>query len=258
MNKKNLKLIIIPLAILVLIVIIINLQPKYKLDNAEKERIKKEVINNADTLSNEAMTIEKLKEIVGEDSINVLIAVGEDSYLRNKPTQKVLTKYNLRDLETRQDELVSKVEERYLNNLEYQVVGEEIDGNSICEVIEIKTYYYALYLNDYINLTNKLNPNSLEDVTENDESAVEYYKAQLKALEVLNNHLDDYENTTNEKETIRVCYKNGKVEDHNQMLSLNLALQGEMYENMNANNPDNVKASNDRLEKYTKEAENIS
>ena len=71
MNKKNLKLIIIPLAILVLIVIIINLQPKYKLDNAEKERIKKEVINNADTLSNEAMTIEKLKETQGGNANGV-------------------------------------------------------------------------------------------------------------------------------------------------------------------------------------------
>ena len=255
MKKK----ILIGIAVVLFIILVVWLFiPKYELTSVEKKKIHNEVLNHMDKLTNENVTFEDFQAVLGKNIANVVVAVGKDSYLRNKPSEKVISQYHLSELEEEQERLVKKVEDRYLNNLDYQIVDEIEDNNKLCEVIEIKTYYYALYLYDYIELTNSLLTFDIQDASVDDKASAEYYQAQLKALRVLDRHLDDYENITNEKETITVCYKNGEFADQNEAVTLNSALQGEMYSNMDFSNQDNVNLAHERLTKYLKEVEELT
>ncbi len=260
MPKKK-KYVIIGIILVILVVIVLLLvkssQPKYEYSTEEKEQIKEEVLTKADSLASENVTLKDVQNILNdENALNVLVTVGEQSYLRNKPSDELIEKYSLQSLVSQQEHYVSKVEERYLKNLQYKVVSETIEGNELCENIEIITYYYSLYLNDYINIISNLLTFDLENIEKNEKNKVEYYKLQLKALKVLDNHLDDYENVNQEKEELQICYENGELKDESQLLTLTIALQGELYSNMNMSDPDVMKQTSERLNNYLKEIEN--
>jgi hypothetical protein len=251
MKKK--KIIILVALLVIILIMIIILWPKYKVDEEEEKRLKKQTNEALTSITNEDISYKEMKKIIGKDITNVHITVGENSYLRNRPSNKVIKEYKLSSYVLKQEQLAKKVEERYLSNLEYKITSTEVNGNEVCENIEIKTYYYALYLIDLINLTNEIAGDNVEDVSENVQTEIKFFKSQVKALEVLDKHLDDYENETNETINQKVCYKNGKIKDADEMLSLAVALQGETYENCDFSNQNNSLMAEQRLEKYLKE-----
>ena len=96
-----------------------------------------------------------------------------------------------------------------------------------------------------------------ETKEELEEKKVNNYKIQVAALKVLDKYLDDYDNFTNEKEKVKICYENGELKDKDQMLTLLIALQGELYSNMNMGDEVVVRKSDERLQKYLKEIEEV-
>lgn len=233
----------------------------YNYTPAEKEEIKEEVLDNITQVTSENATINSLKNAISnEQVVNVFLTVGKDSYLRNKPSDEIIEKYNLSSLKEQQEYYVSRVEKKYLDNLKYEVVSEEVGGGSLCENIEITTYYYSLYLNDYINITSSLENEIIDEKKdtkkEQEEKIVKNYKNQIAALKVLDNYLDDYDNFSKEKEEVKICYEDGELKDKDQILTLLIALQGELYSNMDMTNEVVLKKSNERLEKYLKEINN--
>ena len=258
MNKKKIFIIIAVVALIAIITItILNITKPKKADKKTEKEIKEETKNTINTITSEDLTYEKFKQIIGTDVPNVHIAVGPNSYLRNKPSDKVIKKYNLSKYVNLQEKLVKRVEKRYLDSLEYNVKDTIDMGGQVCQEVEISSYYYALYLYDLIDLTNEIATNGPEDAATNEKAAAEYYKGQVKALQVLDNHLDDYENTTKEKITTGVCYKNGIV-DSDDMIGFVGALQGENYSNMNMDSEINQNRAKERLAKYLEEAKNIN
>lgn len=234
--------------------VIINSTHKYKYTKVEKDRIKTEISGNMDSLVSDDLTLDEVKDILGDDSaLNIYITLGEGSYIRQKLTDKVIKKYNLEDLVKQQDYYISKVEELYKNNLQYKIVSEYVDGNDLCENIEIITWYYSLYVNDYIDIMTRLSNINVDDDASKTKESVEYYKNQIRALKVLDKHLDYYNNKDKEKEELQVCYRNGKLVDNNQMLTLTLALQGELYSNMDFSNNENVILRTERINGYLSE-----
>lgn len=241
--------------IVVFILLGVFLPKQEKITEEDIKKYEDTTTSNIDKIISPEITFEKMEKIVGKDITNVHITIGKNSYLRNRPSDEVIEKYNLNDLVAKQEKLVKQVESRYLNALEYGILDSEIKKNKVCQTIEISTYYYALYLIDLINLTNAIVDEDLPDVEKNVETEIAYFKGQVAATEILNNHLDDYENISKEKTTSTVCYKNGKIEKDDQMLSLIIAMQGETYSNCDFSKKENQKLADQRLSKYVKEYE---
>ncbi len=234
----------------------------YKYTTEKKEKIKNDVLSNISSITSEDATIDNLKKVTSEkEAINVFLTVGEESYLRNKPSDEIIKNYDLSSLIEQQKYYVGRVEKKYLDNLKYEVVSEEVGDGKLCENIEIVTYYYSLYLNDYINITSSLTDFIVDDDNdtkkEKEEKIVKNYKIQVAALRVLDNYLDDYDNFSKEKEEVKICYEDGKLKDKDQMLTLLIALQGELYSNMNMGDEVVARKSDERLQKYLKEIGNI-
>lgn len=250
---KKRKMIFISIIIVIIIaMLVIILWPKYELTKQEEKRIHKEIENNINSITSEDITLDKMEKIIGRDIANVHITVGENSYLRNRPSNKIIKKYDLEELVNKEEKLAKRVEERYENSLEYEITNREVNGNEMCEDVRISTYYYALYLIDLINLTNEIAGNPVEDVSQDVKLEIKFFESQVKAMEILDKHLDDYENVNKEKTIQRVCYKSGKT-TADTMLSLVVALQGETYSNCDFSKQENIDLANQRLQKYLNE-----
>lgn len=258
MNKKKLYIVVALIALVALIIlVIINIPKPKKAEKITAKEIKEETKTTVESLITTELDYDKFTSIVGKNVPNVHIALGPNSYLRNKPSDEVMKKYNLTKYISQQEQLVKKVEKRYLDSLNYEIKDTLEAGNQICQDVEIISYYYALYLYDFIELSNNIVSADAEDAATSKKAQAEYYKGCIKALKVLDNHLDDYENTEKEKITASICYKNGKA-DSNEVLSLIGALQGENYSNMNMSSELNQVKANERLAKYLEEAKNIN
>ena len=101
-----------------------------------------------------------------------------------------------------------------------------------------------------MNLTNALATHDIEEVTQNIKAELDYFKAQVKAIKILDNYLEDYENKTREKTTGNLCYTNRKLKDGDNLLSFIGALHGETYSNANYSAMIVLDASNQRLKKF--------
>lgn len=249
--KKRYKILLVILVIIVVVGIYI-LSPKYSVTNKEKNRIKKEILDNISSLSSNDISFDEYKDIVDTDIYNVSVPVGNDSYLKNKPTEKIISKYKLQELVNLQEELSNKVEKRYLDNLEYRVTATYSDGDYVYERVQIVTYYYALYLHDYLDLVNALYDNK-DNPFSSEEGAYKYYKALVIALQVLDKHLDDYDNKDRDHVNYEMKYYRGKP-DSDSMYSLAMALQGYTYPNMDFSVNENVLKASERVKKYLEEA----
>lgn len=252
MKKKNI-IIMVGVLLLTLLIVILIILPKKEISQKDIKTLEKETKNNIEVVTSKDITYDKMIEVLGKKTANVNINLGENSYLRNRPSKELIKKYNLESYITKQEDLVKKVEKRYLDNLDYKMINSKVEGKKVCQEIEIKTYYYALYLNDLINLTNELVADNITDITKDEKVEINYFKGQIKAMEVLDKHLDEYENKTNEKVISKVCYKNNKPETEDEMLSLVIALQGGTYSNMDYSKEENIKLSNQRLKQYLSE-----
>ena len=258
MSKKKKIIILSVIGIILVILLMVNLMfNRYHYSEKKKVEIKRSVSQKMESLTDEKVTIDDVRKILNDNNIaNVLVTLGENSYLRNKPSNDIIEQNNLQSLVEQQEYYVSRVEKKYLDSLSYKIVSEEVNGNDLCENIEIVTYYYSMYLNDYINMVSQIIDfpiNEMDDLT----YQIEYYKMQIKIMKVLDNYLDDYDNIKKEKEHLKVCYHNGKLKDESQMLTLVIALQGELYDNVNMSDSKVIEKSNQRLDKYIEEYKNI-
>lgn len=257
-KKRKIIIIIVILSILLLaLAIFFKGKENQKLTKEEKEVITKSTNENIDIIKSEDITYEKITSLIGKQVANVHINVGANSYLRNRPSKEIINQYKLNDYITLQEQLAKKVEKKYLDNLEYEIVDTKKEDNQVCQTIKITTYYYALYLHDLINLTNSLTTYNAEDVSQNMEAEVDLFKSQVKAMQVLDKHLNDYDNTLKETTNGTLCYVNQKLVGGDNLLSFIGALQGETYGNCNFSASINITAADNRLKQYLKEADQL-
>ena len=76
-------------------------------------------------------------------------------------------------------------------------------------------------------------------------------------MQVLDNHLNDYDKTLKETTTGTLCYVNQELVGGDNLLSFIGALQGETYGNCNFSAQVNITASDNRLKQYLQEAKEI-
>ncbi len=248
MDKKK-KYLLISLIVIILIIVF---NVVYN-NNSKKPNVKKDVARIVKTVTDENLTYDDFTKLVGTDVANINIVTGPNSYLRNKPKEDIIKKYNLEKYVELQDELARRVEKRYVDNLKYKIMETQNLDNKECHVIRITAYYYELYMHDLLNLINAQLDMDISEIVNDSKAQAEYLKKEVLALKVLDNHLDDYENKIQESSVIRLCYKNGKIESNDMILSLVLAFRGNGYLNVDFSNEQNVKAAQARLSKYLDE-----
>ncbi|MCI6107769.1 MAG: hypothetical protein SOU84_05900 [Candidatus Faecimonas sp.] len=174
-------------------------EPKVSLEEKTRQTSKEAIASLMDS----SMTPKKLKDKYGVSMGNEAILVGKSSILREKSDlEKKLTDYS-----KAQDYYASRVEKKIQDTFSYRL-GDYLvadDGQNVIQKLYFKSYYLELYLMD-LNvlqdmLLNKLNfsiYNVEGDLTEKDLKLM--YKAKIKAMEIMDNHLDNYINTQEEIE----------------------------------------------------------
>ena len=200
---KNKKILFI-LAILILISFIIYFvvfkkdEQTSKTEKNDLEVFENEVVDFTETVVEDGITKTELEEITSQEGGTLFIVTGSSSYVRQKSDSKGadVSKY-----EEAQDKYASALESKIKENFEYVIDSKDItvEKNKLITVT-LKSYYYSLYVDDLNALAGKLlvlkgyNPSVDFLGNETDESKAEMYKAKIKAMEILNDYLDEYYN----------------------------------------------------------------
>ncbi len=137
----------------------------------------------------------KLNHKLSEKSI----ITGKDSYLNQKPSEKLIEKYNLSNYAKEQENYINSLEAKIKENYSFSFQGtsKEYQKNYI---VKVKTYYYAAYLSDLSEIMKQLLANY--DINSEEQENIYNYKAKVIAMRILNNHLNDYNNENETKEVV--------------------------------------------------------
>ncbi len=252
MNKKI-------ILIILLVILIVSSIIFLKNDSSEKstpntpDNAKKQTEDVISKLLDPKSTKEELVNITGSDTLEYNVIVGKDSLFRWTPKKDIVKKYSLNSYVDLVNKYSDEIDNKFLNNLDYKIISSESNENGeIVQTIEAIGFYYELYATDHSVLAIKLLEDSGYDASnvESDEKTnASFFKAKVKAMELMEPYLSEYENY-GEKTTFKVVYVNGKPKDSDQMLNLTLGLRGMMYDNMNMSIKENNDAHNARIKKY--------
>lgn len=242
---KILFLIIIVIALLVFIIFKTN-------DKKEDEKTLSTPI--IETIISEN-NISELKEI-SDDDISNMVVVGKESNLYNKPSEKLVEKYNLDEYVSLRNEYAKELETLYLENLKYKVISSQSnENNERKEIVEIKSFYYQMFMSDLSQLALLIFKNSgysLKNIETDESVQANYYKAETKAFQVLSNYFKDYENF-DDKITVDVYYENDKLKE-GQLVNLMTYLKGGAYKNVDYSNDATINSLKERTNRYYNDA----
>jgi len=177
---------------------------------------------------------------------------GPDSYLRMKPEEEIIKKYKLSSYVRQADKLATNLEAKIKENFEFKTKGVVESKNYYSVLVYYKSFYYREYIEDFNAIVRilinkeKLNIDASTEVDY--EKVAEIYKIQVKAMEILNKHLNEYMNK-NEFHKTYIKFTNRKVSTSvNSLNSYLLSLSDFAHANSNVNT-----VSNERVQKYLKE-----
>lgn len=187
-----------------------------------------EVVENviSDVFLTTDTSLEEIEEITEHELNSIFIATGENGFLRETiECNEDISKYK-----NMQNIYATKVEEKYINNTDYTV--EELDNGNL--FFQIKPYYFKTYASDVTVLASKLMKLAgVEDdlIEKNYDSYKVYaYKANIKAMMIMDEYLDNY---NNKDEVLPFTfYFDGNEPAENQYLSLYFNLIGVTSEYM--------------------------
>lgn len=239
-------------AILLVIMIVLFLG-REKITEKDLLNSEKKVDSFLEKLTNKDVKFSDYKAIVGSDKVvNVNLVLGDDSYLKNRPDNSIIEKNKLEYYVKKQDEYAKIVQNEYSSALKYEISENYIDIGKVCHHIKLKSFYYSLYLYDLIDLTNAISSASASAASVNSNAEIIFFKAQVTAMAVLNNHIDFYRNKTDEMSELFYCPSSDEI------TTLVTFMMGEMYANSDFSSDKVVRESNERIANYLKESKSIS
>ena len=220
----------------------------------KKYKSNREVVENVikDVFLTENTSQKKIENYFGNQTVKVFVAMGEDSYLRYIPPTFTEKNADYMKYETTQKKYAEKVEEKILNNTSY-VISEYEENDNL--QFRITPWYFAQYSSDLSYLKNKLLELSNIDPelvnTNYDKYSFYEYKARVKAMEIMDRYLVNYDNK-DESLDFTFYYENGEPAV-NQYLSLYFNLIG-ITSKYNVNSDEKIKEQVTRVDKYLDEA----
>ena len=166
---------------------------------------------------------------------------------------------NLKKYAKAQDYYANQVEKRMKDNFSYQL-GEFLmadEGANIVQKVTFQSYYLELYQLDWSLLQTELlnrigfNKNLADDLSNEDVQTI--YKAKVKAMEIMNDYLDNYENKDEKMEYDLIYSVDGDDIGTLDYFSLLCNVNGIMYKVMDdidvVGSP-NYQLQQQRIQKY--------
>ncbi|MCI9084300.1 MAG: hypothetical protein HFH46_01615 [Bacilli bacterium] len=260
--KKKIIIIIIPLLILSMTIGIIILKnsetSKTEPKKTKEEEISEKVEKFTKTATSEKITQEKLTQITGAKIFKEDIMLGQGTYLREKP---VVPEEKIEEYLKAQDKYATNVENQIKENLEYKIEKTITSVDDIIvTTVKFKSYYYSWYLLEL----KQIQANLLKQIgykietgfggTPTQQTKINEYKAKIKAMEILDNRLEDYKNQ-DEYMTFDIKYSaKDKDENRNSIMQYYSNLKGDYYPSTNIYTEEFQKMASNRVEEIIKKA----
>lgn len=235
--KKKIFTIVIVIGLLFIIGgIVLSFVEPQRTTPEKKLSVKEQAIDASKKAVNDildsSMTPEKLKDKYNVSVGSEAILVGNHSILREKSSlEKKLTDYA-----KAQDYYASRVEKKMQDTFSYRL-GDYLvadEGKNVIQKLYFKSYYLELYLMDMNALQDMLLSrvgfsayDKEGDLTDDDLRLM--YKAKVKAMEIMDNYLDNYINSEEEIEYDMIYSVNGKELGKLDYYSLVCNVSGIMY-----------------------------
>lgn len=236
MKKKIFTIIIIVGLLFIIGGIVLSFVEPQRATSEKKLSVKEQAVAASKKAVNDildsSMTPEKLKDKYNVSVGSEAILVGNNSILREKSSlEKKLTDYA-----KAQEYYASRVEKKMQDTFSYRL-GDYLvadEGKNVIQKLYFKSYYLELYLMDMNALQDMLLSrvgfsayDKEGDLTDDDLRLM--YKAKVKAMEIMDNYLDNYINSEEEIEYDMIYSVNGKELGKLDYYSLVCNVSGIMY-----------------------------
>lgn len=214
MVKMRKKIIALVASVLIIICLALALYfylnpPEMKVESAlEAEKY----INEVNSLIIKGSSKKRIKKVLKFDLECELIMVGKDAYQRKRPADEIIQKYDLNSYAFEAERLSSNLEEKIKDNYSVKTIKTSKENNFYVSKINYQTFYYAAYVGDLKSLETEILAKTglhYDDKSEKDEEIANKYKAKVKAMQILDKHLDNYINK-NEKLSFDLYLMEGK------------------------------------------------
>ena len=204
MKKNVILIVIVILTVIVIIMSSLELEQK-NVEKEEKEEkevvlIPEEVEENLEEFTAEAVsseqTLKSIKKLTNNDYIDISHSMyGKDASTNATVDKDLKGNVDLSAYEKVQKKLVDKLEKKMQDSYTYEYLTDFVYEEPIIATREIRftSYLYCYYYNDVSYLIGYIMEKSGYDGTETyKEYAIAEYKAKIKAMQILDSHLDDY------------------------------------------------------------------
>lgn len=246
MTNKKIKIILIIVLVVLVISLGIVLYLNYRSGNDGIGTDYSKLIDEVTKLYINGGTKEELEEVMGYDNIeSINIITGPDSYTREAPSSQVIKENDLKDYVAKADNLSRNLEKKIKDNFEYKIESHANDVNKRTYVVNIKSYFYYVYMFDLNNLRDLILSSS---GMENNEA--NQYKAKVKAMEIIDRNLNTYENKNDEVSGIVTVNYKSKKKTGQSLYSYLLTIEGENYLHNNDTVTNLMTNQNQRIQDY--------
>ena len=204
-----------------------------KIDEIQtEEKTRNEVNNFVNLVYNDNSSIEDIEKATNTDLVNYNIYYGKDSYFRNMDAGVANTK----EINILRDKYVNNLEKAMKENFEIELLDYIVTlDDAVVQRVRYKSFYHTEFMKDYHMVFDKLvSYTEYKDLT--DESNInstkafnDIYRLEVKALEIMCNHLENYVNK-DEYVTYDLVYRKGETAVENDYLSLYMFIGGHLYE----------------------------
>lgn len=202
--KKKTKIIISIIVFLILIALALTIIILTK-NNKEPEKsyTKKEIIEKISNGFVNGISKNELESLMNQEVQDKAMMTGEDAYLLQTPSDKLIDKYNLNNYVKDNKAYFSNLEKKIKENYTWKF-DDEVKDNQDTYFINVKTYNYGVYLADLEEIVGLLTNNY--PFKNSEEQEINNYKARVIAMKLLDSHLDDYISSSDPK-SIAIFFK---------------------------------------------------
>ena len=222
-----------------------KITPKEQLDQFIYETI----------FNDDHLTQKEIENKLGVPISNELFLFGHDSYLSDQIDADIINKYHLKNYLKKQRSYIESIKKEFKERFNFKV-EERIEKDYNYFDYHIVTFYYGMYISDLDELISygvKQKNINLDILEKSEKLQIDYYKVKVRAMEILNNHLEVYKNKENEPIEVTIIFKDGKPENKDELFSLFCNIYGLTYSNATPDDPEIIKIEKNRLKEYKAE-----
>lgn len=183
-------------------------EEKLKKIDVTKEEMEEKINTINDNMLSRDADLDAVSEAVGYEVDGTWSFLGPDSLYEFKLPDNVKNGESYKEYEKLQDEFLEKLDQLVNQNFQYEIINHQTTEYSVIDTVRVKAFYGILYSMDQNALMNKIlvmGGYDPDKMLTNNEWQIAYYKAKIKSMQILNQHIDFYSNN-NEYITFDIIY----------------------------------------------------